>query len=41
MKIDFPLTLTLSPRGEGDRLLPLPSGERIEVRGMGLNINLK
>ena len=29
-----PLTLSLSPKGEGDRLLPLPSGERIEVRGM-------
>ena len=28
----FPLTL--SPKGEGDRLFPLPSGERIEVRGV-------
>ena len=34
-KIDsgFPLTLTLSPRGEGPFLTSSPLGERIEVRG--------
>src|SRR5690606_2208281 len=28
-----PLTLTLSPKGRGDGLLPLPFGERAGVRG--------
>lgn len=36
-----PLTLTLSPEGRGDYMLPLPSGERAGVRGLirvrGLN----
>jgi molybdenum cofactor synthesis domain-containing protein len=30
---NFPLTPALSPKGEGDMPFPLPSGERIQVRG--------
>jgi hypothetical protein len=31
--LEFPLTPALSPRGRGLNVLPLPAGERIEVRG--------
>jgi len=44
VEIEFPLTPYLSPKQEivtqfpkkGGTLLPLPSGERIEVRGVAI-----
>jgi hypothetical protein len=33
MKHEYPLTPALSPSGEGILPFPLPSGERIKVRG--------